>query len=129
MSGESVYEAVGGQVFFDRLVNAFYERVERDTLLRRLYPDDLEPGKQSLALFLGQYWGGPPAYSAVKGHPRLRMRHAPFIIGQAERDAWLRAMLAAVADVSPSPEVEAAMQEYFEMAATAMVNSGATMEP
>jgi hemoglobin len=127
---ESIYEAVGGQAFFDGLVDAFYERVERDARLRALYPEDLEPGKRALALFLGQYWGGPPAYSALKGHPRLRMRHAPFVIGTAERDAWLGAMLAAVAEAAPPPEVEAAMREYFEMAATHMINapdSGATM--
>jgi hemoglobin len=132
VSGKTVFETVGGQTFFDRLVDAFYERVEDDTALRALYPEDLEPGKRALALFLGQYWGGPPEYSAEKGHPRLRMRHAPFAIGQAERDAWLRAMVAALAEVAPAPEVEAAMRDYFEMAATHMINAvppGARMEP
>ncbi|HEX5095162.1 MAG TPA: globin [Acidimicrobiia bacterium] len=130
MSDQTVFEAVGGQAFFDRLVDAFYERVEHDEVLRPLYPDDLEPGKHALALFLGQYWGGPPAYSAVKGHPRLRMRHAPFVIGPAERDAWLTAMFAALTDAAPPPEIETAMRDYFEMAATHMINSvppGATM--
>jgi hemoglobin len=125
----SVYDAVGGQPFFDQLVGAFYERVERDVALRRIYPEDLEPGKRALALFLGQYWGGPPAYSAQKGHPRLRMRHAPFVIGVRERDAWVAAMLDALAAAGPPPEVASVMQEYFEMAATAMINDGATMEP
>ena len=131
MSDQTVYEAVGGQPFFDRLVDTFYERVERDALLRPLYPEDLEPGKRALALFLGQYWGGPPAYSAVKGHPRLRMRHAPFVIGPAERDGWLRAMNEALTALHPPAEVDAAMREYFEMAATHMINSetgGATMD-
>jgi hemoglobin len=132
VSSETVYEAVGGQAFFDRLVDAFYERVEHDSRLRPLYPEDLEPGKRALALFLGQYWGGPPAYSTQKGHPRLRMRHAPFVIGPAERDAWVHAMLSALADAAPAPEIEAAMRDYFEMAATHMINSGtggARMEP
>jgi hemoglobin len=121
---KSVFEIVGGQPFFDALVERFYGYVEADTSLRRLYPDDLEPGKRSLALFLGQYWGGPQTYSAEKGHPRLRMRHAPFPIGQAERDAWLRAMLAAVDASDAPPEAVAAFHEYFEMASTAMMNTG-----
>ncbi len=118
-----MYELVGGQPFFDALVAAFYARVEHDPVLRPLYPDDLVPGQRALALFLGQYWGGPPAYSAEKGHPRLRMRHRPFVIGPAERDAWLAAMLAAVDQMAPPATVETALREYFEMAATAMINT------
>ncbi|HET9730741.1 MAG TPA: globin [Acidimicrobiia bacterium] len=126
MPGVSVFQLVGGQSFFDALVDRFYERVERDPRLRPLYPEDLAPGRRALALFLGQYWGGPPEYSAEKGHPRLRMRHAPFAIGAAERDAWLEAMLAAL-EASDAPEaVRAAMREYFEMASTAMINQPAT---
>ena len=125
----SVFELVGGQPFFDALVDGFYERVERDPVLRPVYPEDLEPGKRALALFLAQYWGGPPDYSAEKGHPRLRMRHAPFTIGEPQRDAWLASMLAAL-DATDAPEAaKAAMREYFAMAATAMINSGATMAP
>ena len=89
-----MFEVVGGQPFFDALVERFYERVERDAVLRPVYPDDLGPGMRALALFLGQYWGGPTTYSDEKGHPRLRMRHAPFVISERERDAWLTAMLA-----------------------------------
>ena len=122
-----MFELVGGQPYFDALIDAFYARVERDPVLRPLYPDDLGPGKRSLALFLGQYWGGPPAYSAEKGHPRLRMRHAPFAIGPTERDAWVTAMHAAIDDVVAPEVAKAAMREYFEMAATAMINSGARM--
>jgi hemoglobin len=124
----SVYELVGGQPFFDDLVERFYARVERDVALRRIYPEDLEPGKRALAMFLAQYWGGPPEYSAVKGHPRLRMRHARFVIGPAERDAWLAAMLAALDETDAPAEAKSAMREYFAMAATAMINAGATME-
>jgi hemoglobin len=123
VKNETVYELVGGQPFFDALVAAFYARVEHDPVLRPLYPDDLVPGQRALALFLGQYWGGPPAYSAEKGHPRLRMRHLPFVIGPAERDAWLAAMLAAVDEMAPPENVETAFREYFEMAATAMINA------
>ena len=123
MTDTTVFEVVGGQPFFDALVERFYERVERDPPLRSLYPADLEPGKRALALFLGQYWGGPPIYSEEKGHPRLRMRHAPFVIGSPQRDAWLAAMLGALED-SDAPEVALElMREYFTMASTAMINA------
>src|SRR6266513_6079904 len=103
-SATTVCEIVGGQPFFDALVDRVYQRVETDPVLRALYPADLEPGKRGLALFLGQYWGGPAAYSAEKGHPRLRMRHAPFAIDGRAREAWLAAMLASVAE-GDAPEI------------------------
>jgi hemoglobin len=124
----TVFELVGGQPFFDDLVERFYVHVEADAPLRAIYPEDLGPGKRSLALFLGQYWGGPPAYSAEKGHPRLRMRHARFRIGEAARDAWLRGMLTALGEMDAPQVATEAMREYFEMAATAMINAGATMD-
>ncbi len=131
-SSATVFDLVGGQPYFDALVESFYARVERDPVLRPIYPDDLEPGKQALALFLGQYWGGPPVYSERKGHPRLRMRHAPFRIDSAARDAWLAAMLAAVDDSDAPGVARPLLHEYFEMASTAMINvvgSSARMEP
>ena len=119
----TVFEVVGGQPFFDELIERFAARVEAAPALRRIYPDDLDAGMRSLALFLGQYWGGPPTYSEEKGHPRLRMRHAPFPIGQAERDAWLTAMIAAL-DESDAPEVaREMMRDYFVNASTAMINT------
>jgi hemoglobin len=121
-SSVTVFEIVGGQPFFDDLVDRFYARVEADPVLRPLYPEDLAPGKRALALFLGQYWGGPPVYSDEKGHPRLRMRHAPFPIDTAAREAWLTAMLASV-DESDAPEIARRhLHEYFAMASTAMIN-------
>src|SRR3954468_9967387 len=89
----SVYDAVGGRPFFVDLVDGFYAGVSADLLLRPLYPDDLTDSRRHLAGFLTQYWGGPSTYSDERGHPRLRMRHGPFVIGEAERDAWLRHML------------------------------------
>src|SRR5690606_4830219 len=83
---ENVLDAVGGQAFFDELVERFYRGVAGDPLLRPMYPDDLAAPKRHLALFLGQYWGGPTIYSDERGHPRLRMRHVPFLIAEAERD-------------------------------------------
>ncbi|MDQ3810718.1 MAG: globin, partial [Chloroflexota bacterium] len=83
MQAPTLFDRVGGQAFFDDLVGRFYAGVEHDPILRPLYPADLTGSRRHLAMFLGQYWGGPPAYSAERGHPRLRMRHAPFVIGPA----------------------------------------------
>ncbi len=123
MTETTVFEVVGGQPFFDALVDRFYARVELDPTLRPLYPSDLGPGRRALALFLGQYWGGPPAYSEEKGHPRLRMRHAPFVIGGGERDAWLAAMLAALEEADSPEAARQMMRDYFTTASTAMINS------
>ncbi|MGH9230569.1 MAG: globin [Acidimicrobiales bacterium] len=123
----NVYEALRGQPFFDDLVERFYRRVTMDPLLRPLYPDDLDGPRRHLALFLGQYWGGPTTYSEERGHPRLRMRHAPFVIGEPERDAWLRHMGAAldslVVERGVHPVVEARLLDHFAMTADAMVNA------
>jgi hemoglobin len=119
----SLYEQVGGQPFFDALVRRFYERVEVDPVLRPLYPEDLGPGERHLAQFLAQYWGGPTTYSEGRGHPRLRLRHAPFAIGQAERDAWYDAMAASVAASGAPEELQTALLDYFAMAADHLVNA------
>lgn len=92
----TVYDEVGGRPFFVDLVDGFYAGVSSDPLLRPMYPEDLSEPRRHLAGFLIQYWGGPSAYSDERGHPRLRMRHVPFSIGVAERDAWLRHMLASL---------------------------------
>ena len=110
-------------MFFEELVERFYEGVESDPVLRRLYPDDLGPGKRALALFLVQYWGGPTTYSDEKGHPRLRMRHFPFTIGTPERDRWYHHMATAVATSAAAEPERAELLAYFEMAATAMINA------
>ena len=91
-------------------------------VLRPHYPEDLGPGKRGLALFLGQYWGGPPTYSEERGHPRLRARHLPFPIDTPERDAWVLHMTAAVRPVACSPEDEAEFLAYIDTAATHMIN-------
>ena len=117
------YDAVGGEETFRRLVHHFYAGVAEDPLLRPLYPEpDLAGAEERLRMFLVQYWGGPRTYQERRGHPRLRMRHAPFAIGIAERDAWLRHMRAAV-DSLDLPESAAVMLwDYLEMAAHSMVN-------
>jgi hemoglobin len=111
--------------FFETLVGRFYDGVATDPALRRLYPeidDRLPLARRHLTLFLAQYWGGPTTYDTERGHPRLRMRHAPFAIGAAERDAWLRHMREAIAASAPPPAIEARLDAYFEMAAEAMRN-------
>ncbi len=118
----TIYELAGGDAAFRALVEHFYARIERDPLLRPMFPADLAPGKQGQFLFIAQYFGGPARYSAERGHPRLRMRHAPFAIGQAERDAWLGHMLAAIDEVDFAEPVRGALREYFERAATFMIN-------
>ncbi|RKT82910.1 hemoglobin [Saccharopolyspora antimicrobica] len=120
----SFYEQVGGEATFHRIVAKFYEEVAKDELLRPLYPEeDLGPAEDRLRLFLMQYWGGPHTYSEQRGHPRLRMRHAPFKIGPAERDAWLRCMRIAVDEVELSQQHRDQLWQYMEMAAESMVNS------
>src|SRR5215210_1282926 len=129
--GQTFYDAVGGEAFFVRLVDAFYDGVAHDSVLLRLYPEapDLSGARRRLRLFLIQYWGGPTTYSDERGHPRLRMRHMPFHIGGEERDRWLTHMLAAVDEVTaalPDPELAAAVNEtlrgYFTPAAEQMRN-------
>ena len=118
----TLYDAVGGMPYFERLVALFYEGVAGDPILRPLYPDDLEHPIHHLTLFLAQYWGGPTTYDAERGHPRLRMRHAPFAVGPVERDRWLFHMRSAVDATAPPEPARGALLEYFEMAAEAMRN-------
>jgi len=104
------------------MIDHFYDRVETDLLLRPMYPDDLTESRDQMVKFLSQYWGGPTTYSEERGHPRLRMRHAPFVITDAEKDAWLEHMLSAVRAGDLHPHVEQQMVDYFTMAATHMIN-------
>jgi len=121
------YAEIGGEETITRIVAAFYRGVAEDDYLRAIYPeDDLGPAEERFRLFLMQYWGGPNTYSASRGHPRLRMRHAPFRVGPAERDAWLTHMRAAVDSLGlPEPQ-HTMLWDYLERAAYFMVN---TMDP
>lgn len=119
----SIYTQLG-DTGFEKLVAAFYRRVNSDPVLRPLYPEqDLSAAERRLRLFLIQYFGGSTAYSAERGHPRLRMRHAPFVIGQAERDAWVTAMLGAMAEAEIPEPAYSEMKNYFENGATFMMNA------
>ncbi|NIH81789.1 globin [Amycolatopsis viridis] len=121
---QSFYDAVGGEPTFRKIVARFYAEVAKDEVLRPMYPEeDLGPAEDRLRLFLMQYWGGPHTYSDQRGHPRLRMRHAPFKIGPIERDAWLRAMRVAVDEAALPEPLETQLWNYLEMAAHSMMNS------
>lgn len=121
---DSVFDAVGGIPFFERLGSLFYEQVRQDEVLLRMYPepDNLGPAQARITYFLVQYWGGPTTYSEARGHPRLKMRHAPFVVGEVERDHWLAAMTHALDVLQPAPDVRARFDAYFTMAADAMRN-------
>jgi hemoglobin len=118
------FEAAGGEETFRRLVHRFYQGVAADPLLRPLYPEeDLGPAEERLRLFLIQYWGGPKTYGERRGHPRLRMRHVPFTIGQAERDAWLTHMRDAVDELKLPEQLDTMLWDYLVMAANSMINA------
>ncbi|CUU53979.1 hemoglobin [Parafrankia irregularis] len=117
------YEAVGGEATFRALVARFYEGVASDPVLRPLYPDEeLAAAEERLRMFLIQYWGGPSTYSELRGHPRLRMRHVPFAIGPAERDAWIRHMKAAVDSLDLAADLHKELWDYLLMAANSLQN-------
>ncbi|WP_456788687.1 globin [Cellulomonas sp. P5_C5] len=124
MRSDSFYEAIGGHDTFVRLVDEFYRGVADDPVLRPMYPEqDLGPAAERLTLFLEQYWGGPTTYSDERGHPRLRMRHAPFKVNPDARDRWLLHMRAAVDSLDLAPLHQAQLWDYLERAAYSMLNT------
>ncbi len=123
---QSFYVAVGGEPTFRRIVSRFYAEVATDEILRPLYPEeDLGPAEERQTLFLMQYWGGPTTYSDERGHPRLRMRHQPFVIGPAARDAWLRAMRIGIDEADVPEPYRTELWDYFVTVAENMMNSRA----
>jgi hemoglobin len=124
MTQDTFYEAVGGAETFRRLIDLFYAGVAEDPVLRPLYPDeDWAEAPDRLRMFLEQYWGGPRTYGEQRGHPRLRMRHAPFAIGVRERDAWLARMREALDEIDLPLELDVILWDYLTMAAHSMVNN------
>ncbi|MGZ4601994.1 MAG: globin [Kineosporiaceae bacterium] len=120
----TLYEQIGGHETFARLVDRFYAGVAADPVLRALYPDeDLAPAAQRLRMFLEQYWGGPTTYSEQRGHPRLRMRHAPFRVTPDARDRWLAHMRDAVESLHLPAMQESILWDYLKRAAWSMVNT------
>ncbi|HEX4654599.1 MAG TPA: globin [Mycobacteriales bacterium] len=124
VDGATFFDAVGGHATFQRLIAAFYARVEHDPILRPIYPEDeLGPAAERLRMFLEQYWGGPHTYNEVRGHPRLRARHAPFRIDVAARDAWLAQMRAAMDEIGLAPAADKVLWDYLTVAADMLVNA------
>jgi hemoglobin len=124
----TLFFRVGGMPFFERLVDEFYGGVATDDVLLPLYPEqpDLTGARHRLTLFLAQYWGGPTTYSEERGHPRLRMRHFPYLVGPVQRDRWLHHMGTAVAkvcdDPSIAPGIADELMQYFVTAAEHLRN-------
>jgi hemoglobin len=125
----TIYELVGGDRTFRALVDEFYRRVETDEVLRSLFPDDLAAGKEWQFLFLTQFFGGPPRYAEQRGHPRLRMRHFPFMIDQRARSRWLAHMLAAIDVVGIQEPMRTVIRDYFERASEHMINVQEPLSP
>lgn len=120
---QTPYEDFGGEAFFTDLVADFYRDVAQDPVLRPMYPEaDLGPAERRLRLFLMQYWGGPATYGQERGHPRLRMRHAPFPIDERARDHWLQHMRRALDARALPADLDRLMWSYLSSAAQAMMN-------
>ena len=118
----NIHDAVGGYPTFEKLVDHFYKAVEQDEVLRPLYPESLDESRLHLAMFLSQFFGGPPEYSMRRGHPRLRARHLPFPIDRKERDAWVKHMNAAIDATGIEEPARTHMRDYFDQAATFLIN-------
>jgi hemoglobin len=127
----SFYEAVGGEETFTRLTRRFYEEVAADPVLLATYPtpQDLRAAEEHLRLFLMQYWGGPATYNELRGHPRLRMRHVRFHIGETERDRWLKHMRTALDELALPAALETTLWDYLVMAAHSLVNAAPEHTP
>lgn len=120
----SLYDQIGGHAAFHRLTTQFYDRVAADPDFSAMYPEeDLEPARLRLEMFLEQYFGGPAEYGRRRGHPRLRMRHAPFAIDTAARNTWLRFMRESLDALDLPPMLDGLVWDYFQRAAVAMTNT------
>ncbi|MEI6216910.1 MAG: globin [Actinomycetes bacterium] len=123
MTDRTFYEKVGGHETFVAIVDGFYQQLEVEPLLLAMYPKkDMAGAKERLMLFLEQYWGGPTTYSDQRGHPRLRMRHVGFKIGEPEKQAWLRCAHAAIIDLPIAEALKEELWSYFQYAAHSMLN-------
>lgn len=121
---QSLFDAVGGEEFFVKLVDGFYVGIESDEVLRPMYVDqDLTEAKRHLTLFLQQYWGGPSIYQEERGHPRLRMRHMPFVINDDARDRWIKHMHASLSQIEMDEELREQLWAYLAAAAHSLVNT------
>lgn len=122
MMDDAVFDVIGEEGFA-RLIAAFYRHVATDAVLRPLYPDEeLDEAEHRLRDFLVFRFGGPPRYMQERGHPALRMRHAPFAVTRAAHDHWLAAMDAAFEETGLDPAAEAVLRAFFVQAAAFLVN-------
>lgn len=120
----TLFELVGGEDFFEKLVDGFYQGIETDEVLGLMYQGhDLVQARRHLALFLQQYWGGPTTYQSERGHPRLRMRHMPFVIDADARDRWLDHMQASLSQLEMPLAAREELWNYLVAAANSLVNS------
>ncbi len=118
------YDEIGGMPTIRRVVDRFYAGVATDDLLRPMYPEeDLGPAADRLTMFLAQYWGGPTTYSELRGHPRLRMRHAPYAVTPDARDRWLHHFKAGLDEAGLTPEQHEQFWAYATHAAQFMINT------
>lgn len=121
---QTLFDRIGGEATFEQLVSHFYALVSVNPILRPMYPDDdFQAAAERLMLFLIQYWGGPHTYSEMRGHPRLRMRHAQFLIDSKARDVWLACMKSAVDELKIEESDRVELWNYLEMAAQSLVNT------
>ncbi len=121
----TLYDQLGGAPTVDRLVDAFYDNMDQlgpAKGIRAMHGADLGPVRLILKTYLAEWLGGPKNYSATRGHPRLRMRHARFPIGPAERDAWMLCMNKALVDVVEDAAVREVLQTNFQNLADWMRN-------
>ncbi|HRV67976.1 MAG TPA: globin [Marmoricola sp.] len=118
------YDEIGGSATIRRIVAKFYEGVATDPLLRPMYPEEeLGPAEERLATFIEQYWGGPTTYSDTRGHPRLRMRHAPYPVSPGGAQRWLELFRVALDEADLTPEQDAQFWDYLTHAARFMINT------
>ena len=122
MEEHEIYSLLG-ESGFEQLVGAFYREIPNDDILGPIYPKhDLAGAEQRLRDFLIFRFGGPQRYIERRGHPRLRMRHFPFPVGQAARDRWVQLMNSALDEITAPGEAKEILRSYFESTATAMMN-------
>lgn len=124
---ETHYQRLGGEPVLRQLVQRFYDLMDRDPDyygIRKLHPADLASSRDKLFMFLSGWTGGPSLYTDKFGHPRLRQRHLPFAIGEAERDQWMACMTRAMEEVGIAPELRAELGQAFWKTADFMRNQG-----
>ncbi len=122
----TVYERLGGAPAIHALVNRFYELMDElpeAYTVRRIHPDSLAGSADSLFKFLSGWFGGPPLFERERGHPRLRMRHAPYPVGPVERNEWMLCMRQALDETVPNAELRGTLSKAFESMADHMVNT------